>query len=98
MSETRVLVNTKADGIILIEYHPKTTKSRVALTASGIINVVPGCPFHVLVNFAEKPTHLPKYMRVAVGDGAPQWVVNMDYDAGGDKIDPITARNKQTTK
>lgn len=61
MSETPVLMNNTTDGIILIDYHPKISKSRVAVTVSGITNVVRGHKFHVLVaNVAETSVHLSK--------------------------------------
>lgn len=67
MLETPVLVNTTEAGLVLIEYHPNTAKFRVAVTASSIINVIPGRPFHVLVaNFAENPTNFLHHMLVAV--------------------------------
>lgn len=80
MSETPVLNMTEA-GLMLIESHPNTYKARVAVNTSGIMDVSPGCPFHLLVeNFAEKSAHLPKQMLVTVGGGAPKCVVHMGRD------------------
>lgn len=84
-------MQTTSVGLILIDSHPNITKTRVKVSLYGIIEVVPGPPFYLLVaNFAERRAHLPKHMLVAIGTGAPQYVVhlthyNFDLDNNNEK-------------
>lgn len=85
ISDTLILYNETAAGLMLLESHPNITKSRFAVTESGTMDLVPGSPLDVLVaSFSEKSAHIPKNMLIAVGGGAPQCVVHMGSDAEGD--------------
>lgn len=78
VSETLFLVHTTYEGFMHIESHPNIVKPRVAVTESGILNVVPGRPLHLVVAyFAERLAHYPKHMLATVGSGAPQYLVHM---------------------
>lgn len=58
-------------------------KTRVAVTASGVMDVIPGRPFQILIAyFSERLTHLPKHMLVAIVAGTPQSVVNLTSTDG----------------
>lgn len=91
MSDSTFLLNTIESGLMLIESHMNISKSRVAVTASVTIDVVPGRPFQVFVaNFSDSSAHLPKHILFAFVSGAPQFVLNMGSDTKGDKIDSVT--------
>lgn len=78
MYETQELVHSTSADLLLIESHPKVAKPRVAVTASGIMEVIPGSPIYLLLaNFLERSALLPKKGLVAVGAGAPHCVFQM---------------------
>ena len=66
MSEAPVLVRSEAAGIRLIRQHTNASRERTSLCANGLMDVVPGQPFTILVsNFTNAPQQLPKHAVVA---------------------------------
>lgn len=99
MSETPVLFNITAASLMMIESHQNIAKYRLTLTAFGIMDVVPGSPFHELVaNFGEKRAQMPKRMLVEVCGCVKQCVLHVGPDAEGDKIDPMTTQTSRSAK
>ena len=78
MSEAPVTVTTNAGGLMMLSPHPNLFKSRTALTAQGIMEVVPHTPFKVLVaNLSNKPVDIPKHTIIAVGSDLPEKIVEL---------------------
>lgn len=61
MSETAIIVNKTAPGLMIIYSHENTDKNRITVTGSVIMKVVSGRPFIVLIaNLEDKQTHFQK--------------------------------------
>ena len=72
-SQTWVSVTSKKSGLIQIEPHNRLYQTHLCLAATGINEVQPNKPFHILVaNFSEEPVSLAKGQCIAKVVGSPK--------------------------
>ena len=82
MSETIVTVTTKGAGLMLLSSHPNLLKTRTAVLAQGVMDILPDIPFKILLsNWSNKPTRVPKHMIVAMGTEVPSEIVEIPQNA-----------------
>ena len=79
MSEEPVLVRSEAAGVRLIQQHTGTVYEWSTLCANGLMEVVPGQPFKILVSdLTNRLQELPKPGPIAWADPAPDHHISVD--------------------
>lgn len=81
MVETSVLAKPSESVLTMMKGHHNVEKRGAEITASGIMEVLDGQPFDVLLaNYSDIWTEVTKSMLIVIGDGTPQCAVHVIFD------------------
>ena len=91
MSETQVLVRSDQSGLCFLQNHPKLAQKHISLMANGVMDIVPGRPFRVLIsNFSDKPLRFHKNTVVELALASPGGIFSVEDAISGHGDVPLS--------
>ena len=79
MSEDQVLARSDQSELCFLQNHPKLARKHNSLMANGVMDIVPGRPFRVLIsNFSDKRLRFHKNTVVGLALGSPGGIFSVE--------------------